>query len=134
MQYPICIEWGDDQTAFGIQIPDIPNAATAGDTFEQAYQSAVEVAHIMLEELAELGEPPPAPSSVEQLKSNPDFAGMGWGFIDIDVTSYLGKTEKVNVTLPSYLVSQIDSFVKTHSVKSRSAFLASAAYEKLTKS
>ncbi|PTT92538.1 CopG family transcriptional regulator, partial [Pseudomonas sp. HMWF005] len=24
MQYPICIEWGDDNTAIGIQIPDIP--------------------------------------------------------------------------------------------------------------
>ena len=26
MQYPICIEWGDDFTATGIQIPDIPGA------------------------------------------------------------------------------------------------------------
>jgi predicted RNase H-like HicB family nuclease len=34
MQYPICIEWGDDFTATGIQIPDIPGAATAGDSFE----------------------------------------------------------------------------------------------------
>src|SRR5690554_3544097 len=105
MQYPICIEWGDDQTACGVQMPDIPNAVTAGDTFEQAYQSAVEVAHIMLEALAELGEPPPAPSSVEKLNSNPDCAGMGWGFIDIAVTSSLGKTEEVNVALPSSVVS-----------------------------
>lgn len=37
MQYPICIEWGDDNTATGIQIPDIPGAVTAGDTFEEAY-------------------------------------------------------------------------------------------------
>ena len=33
MQYPIAIEWGDEHTAIGIQIPDIPGAVTAGDTF-----------------------------------------------------------------------------------------------------
>lgn len=131
MQYPICIEWGNDETAYGIRIPDIPNAVTAGNTFEQAYQAAIEVAHIMLKELAELGKPLPVASSVVQLKSNPEFADMGWGFIDIDVTPYLGKTEKINVTLPSYLISKIDSFVKTHNVKSRSTFLANAAYDKL---
>ena len=44
MQYPICIEWGDDFTATGIQIPDIPGAVTAGDSFEEAYNAAVEIA------------------------------------------------------------------------------------------
>ena len=52
MQYPICIEWGDEHTATGIQIPDIPGAVTAGDTFEAAYSAAIEIAHVMLEELA----------------------------------------------------------------------------------
>ena len=46
MQYPICIEWGDDFTATGIQIPDIPGAVTAGDSFEEAYNAAVEVAQV----------------------------------------------------------------------------------------
>ncbi len=41
MQYPICIEWSDDFTATDIQIPDIPGAVTAGDSFEEAYNAAV---------------------------------------------------------------------------------------------
>ncbi len=52
MQYPICIEWGDENTAIGIQIPDIPGAVTAGDTFEDSVNAAVEIAPIMLQELA----------------------------------------------------------------------------------
>ena len=41
MQYPICIEWGDDFTATGIQIPDIPGAVTAGDSARDFVLSGV---------------------------------------------------------------------------------------------
>ncbi|MFC7368410.1 type II toxin-antitoxin system HicB family antitoxin [Vreelandella zhaodongensis] len=132
MQYPIAIEWGDDQYATGIVIPDIPGAITAGDTTEQAYQLAVEVAHIQLEELANEGKDIPMPRSIAEHRKNPEFEGWGWGIIDIDVTPYLGKTEKVNVTLPGHVIRQIDNYVTAHGIKSRSAFLANAALEKLT--
>ena len=133
MQYPIFIEWDDEVTAVGIQVPDIPGAITAADTTEEAYTAAVEVAHIMLEEMASNGEAIPLPSSVAAHRHNPDFAGMGWGMLDIDITPYPGKTEKVNVTLPGYLISKIDGYVREHNVKSRSSFLADAAMEKLGK-
>ncbi|MFT0213952.1 type II toxin-antitoxin system HicB family antitoxin [Pseudomonas sp. F1_0610] len=133
MRYPIFIEDGNETTAFGIHIPDIPNAVTAGDTFDEAYQAGIEVAHIMLSDIAQQGLDLPLPTSVEHHKNNPDYAGMGWGYIDIDVTPYLGKTEKVNVTLPSYLVTKIDHFVQVHNIKSRSAFLAEVALEKINR-
>lgn len=131
MQYPICIEWGDDDTAFGVQIPDIPGAITAGDTFEEAYTAAVEIANIMLEEIAAAGGEIPRPRSWSDHAKNPDFEGMGWGMLEIDVTPYLGKTEKVNVTLPGIVIQRIDRYVREHSIKSRSTFLADAALEKL---
>ncbi|MEN5037836.1 type II toxin-antitoxin system HicB family antitoxin [Pseudomonas sp. TWI929] len=131
MQYPICIEWGDEKTAIGIQIPDIPGAVTAGDTFEEAYAAAIEVAHIMLEEIASSGQTVPMPTSAAIHRNNPDFAGMGWGMLELDITPYLGKTEKVNVTLPGFVIQQIDRYVRDHNVKSRSSFLADAAMEKL---
>ncbi len=131
MQYPIAIEWGDDQFATGISIPDIPNAVTAGDTFEEAYKSAVEAAHIMLEEMANNGEKIPMPSTVAELQKKTEYSGWGWGMIEIDITPYLGKSEKINVTLPGTIIRQIDDFVSHHSVKSRSAFLADAALQKL---
>lgn len=131
MQYPIAIEWGDENTATGIVFPDIPGATTAGDTIEQAYEMAVEVAHIQLEELANAGKPIPKPRSIAEHRDNPEFAGWGWGLVEIDLTPYLGKAEKVNVTLPGRLVKQIDDYVSVHGIKSRSAFLARAAQHEL---
>jgi predicted RNase H-like HicB family nuclease len=131
MQYPIAIEWGDDTTAIGIQIPDIPGAVTAGDTFEEAYNAAVEIAHICLEELVSDGHPVPMPSSARAYHGHDDFVNMGWGMVEIDITPYLGKTEKVNVTLPGFVIQRIDRYVRDHNVKSRSSFLADAALEKL---
>ena len=132
MQYPIAIEWGDDRTATGIVFPDIPGAITAGDTIEDAYEMAIEIAHIQLEDLAAAGEPIPTPGDITTHRQNPEFDGWGWGIIDIDISPYLGKTEKVNVTLPGLVIRQIDQYVTVHGVKSRSAFLASAALEKLS--
>lgn len=131
MQYPIAIEWGDDTTATGIEFPDIPGAFTAADTVEEAYQMAVEVAHIQLEELSLRGENIPRPGNIEEHRKNPDYDGRGWGLVEIDITPYLGKTEKVNVTLPGQVIRRIDDYVSVHNIKSRSAFLASAALEKL---
>jgi predicted RNase H-like HicB family nuclease len=131
MKYPMCIEWGTETTAYGIQIPDIPGAITAGDTFEEAHNAAVEVAHIMLQEIAAAGGEIPKATSVADHVNNPDFADMGWGMLEIDITPYLGKTEKVNVTLPGFVIQRIDRYVRDHNIKSRSTFLADAALEKL---
>ncbi len=59
MQYPIAIEWGDETTATGIVFPDIPGAISAGDTPEEAYDNAVEAAHIVLQ-----GGPPRIPGRI----------------------------------------------------------------------
>ncbi|MGM0632979.1 MAG: type II toxin-antitoxin system HicB family antitoxin [Pseudomonadota bacterium] len=117
--------------ATGILFPDIPEAITAGDTIEEAWDMAVEVAHIKLKELADQGLAIPMPSRVEELRNKPKYAGWDWGIIDIDVTPYLGKAEKVNVTLPGQVIRKIDDYVALHGLKSRSAFLASVALEKL---
>jgi predicted RNase H-like HicB family nuclease len=131
MRYPVAIEWGDENTATGIVLPDIPGTDTAGDSIDEAYEMAVEAAHVQLEELAANGDDIPLPSRIEDLKNRPEFAGCGWGLVEIDVTPYLGKTEKVNVTLPGFVIRKIDDYVSLHGIKSRSAFLAEVAIEKL---
>ncbi|MYL23454.1 hypothetical protein GLV89_06590 [Halomonas alkaliantarctica] len=73
----------------------------------------------------------PKPGKINAHQSNPDFEGWGWGMIDIDLTPYLGKAEKVTVTLPGMVIRQIDEYVTLHGIKSRSAFLSNAALEKI---
>ena len=106
---------------------------TAGDTFEDAYNAAVEIAHIMLQEIASGGDTIPMPTSAAEHRSNHDFANMGWGMLELDISPYMGKTEKVNVTLPGYVIQRIDRYVRDHNIKSRSSFLADAAMEKLVR-
>jgi len=131
MRYPVFIEYGDDKTAHGMHIPDIPGASTAGDTLEETWQAAIEVCHIQLEALAAEGAAIPYPSPIEQHKDNPDYSGMGIAMLDIDITPYLGKTEKINATLPAFIIRRIDEYVLKRGIKSRSAFLAEAALDKL---
>lgn len=132
MYYPIAIEWGDENTATSIVIPDIPGAMTAGDNYEEAYRQIVEAAHIMLEDIASKCGEVPMPTAMDRHRHDPEYAGWGWGMVEIDVTPYLGKTEKINVTLPGNLVRQIDGYVQKHGLKSRSSFLAEAALDKVT--
>ena len=87
MHYPIAIEWGDDSTAVGIHIPDLPDAVTAGDTYEEAYEAAEEIAHLRVQEIAESGEPIPQPRPVDFHRQNPAYAGYGWGMIEIKGTA-----------------------------------------------
>ncbi|GGC78620.1 hypothetical protein GCM10011382_05800 [Vreelandella lutescens] len=65
---------------------------------------------------------------------NPDFTGWIWAVVDIDVTPYLGKSHKINVTLPDLLVKQIDDFVARHpGDKTRSGFLSRVAMAELAR-
>lgn len=95
MEYPIAIKWGDQNTATGIFIPDIPGAFTAGKNFSDAYQAAYEIAHLQLEKLVEQGKPIPMPTTIEHHRHlNPDFEGWIWEMIDIDTGPYLGVEEE----------------------------------------
>jgi len=95
MHYPVAIEWGDENTATGMVFPDIPGAISAGDTPEEAYNNAIEAAHIVLEDLVDRGECVPRPSTIDEHCRNPDFEGWDWELIDIDLAPYLGKVRTV---------------------------------------
>jgi len=85
-----------------------------------------------LEVLVEDGETLPAATSVEAFLVDPAYQGVIWALIDIDVTRLMGKSEKINVTLPSLLIRRIDRFVAEHpEYDSRSGFLARIAADKV---
>ena len=82
--------------------------------------------------MAEYGEPIPRATSIEKQRGN--FPQAIWGIIDIDITPYLGKSHKINVTLPELLIQQIDDRVsKSEEYKTRSGFIAGACLVELSK-
>jgi predicted RNase H-like HicB family nuclease len=134
MWYPIAIEVGNEDTAYGVVVPDIPGCFSAGDTFDEAVANAREAIEGHLESLAEHGESIPEASEVASHLKDPEFAGWVWAVVEVDVTPYLGKSHKINVTLPEMLIKRIDTVVSRQSTyKSRSGFLAQAALHELNR-
>jgi predicted RNase H-like HicB family nuclease len=132
MLYPIAISPGDEHHAWGVEVPDIPGCFSAGDDLDDAMVMAREAIEGHLAILAEDGEPIPVASKATVHAANPEYAGCTWALVDIDVTQFMGKAEKLNITLPGYLLKRIDDYVKHHpDEKSRSGFLAHAAIKVL---
>ncbi|MBB3330312.1 putative RNase H-like HicB family nuclease [Halomonas campaniensis] len=132
MHYPIAIEIGDEQHACSVVVPDLPGCFSAGDSFDEAIANAREAIEGHLESLSEHGDPIPTATAIQQHLKHPDFAGWVWATVEIDMTPYLGKSHKINVTLPDLLIKRIDSTVAKHGdYKSRSGFLARAALHEL---
>lgn len=132
MLYPIAIEKGDDQHAYGVIVPDIAGCFSAGDSFEEALENVKEAIAGHLELLAEDGEDIPLARDMDVHIHNAEYEGFIWAVVDVDVSRYMGKAEKINVTLPSRLIHLIDDRVaKDGRFKSRSAFLAASAEKAL---
>lgn len=132
MLYPIAVEKGSDVEAYGVIVPDIKGCFSAGDTFEEALTNVKEAIAGHLEILTEDGEEIPLASEVSKYLNDDEFKGFIWAVVDVDVSRYLGKAEKINVTLPSRLIRLIDDKVgKDKQFKSRSAFLAAGAEKML---
>lgn len=127
MRFPIAIELGDNKHAYGVTFPDVEGCFSAGDTFDEAIDNALEALRGHLEVAVEYGEPIPKAGTVEQHKDNPDFTGYSWAFVELDMTPYLGQSKKINVTLPEYLIQRIDNISSN-----RSKFLANAALKALS--
>lgn len=133
MLYPIAIEPGDDSRAFGVVVPDIPGCFSAGDTLDEAIANAREAIDFHLDGLAEDNAEIPVASSFAKHQANPEYAGWIWAVVEVDVTRYLGKAEKINITLPASLIRRIDEFVSRHpEYRSRSGFLAQSALDRIT--
>lgn len=134
MLYPIAIEAGDDNTAFGVTVPDLPGCFSAGESMDEAVANAKEAITGHIELLVEMGADIPALSTLNVLAQNPEYAGYTWALVDVDLTRLLGGSEKINVTLPKSLIDRIDRCVASNpEFKSRSGFLAQVALERIAK-
>jgi len=126
MKFPIAIEPATEKTAWGVVAPDLPGCFSAGDSAEDAFANAVEAIEAHCEILSDDGVDIPVPRPLVEWQSDPEFAGWVWALVEVDVSRFEGRAEKINITLPRRLLAKIDSYAKAHGA-TRSGFLAEAA-------
>ena len=125
MRFPVVLHT-DDGVRFGVTVPDLPGCFSAGDTFDAALDAVLEAIDLHLEGLTEEGHDIPAPRAIAEHRINPDFADGVWAAVEVDISRFEGRAEKMNITLPRRLLAKIDSYAKAHG-ETRSGFLAEAA-------
>jgi predicted RNase H-like HicB family nuclease len=123
MRYPIAIEPGTDTTAFGVVVPDLPGCFSAGDTLDEAIAGAEEAAAAWVDAALDAGRAIPAPTSLEAVRRNPDFAGWAFGVITLDPALLDDATERVNITLPRRVLKRLDALARAAG-ESRSGYIA----------
>ena len=132
MQYPIAIH-KDDDSCYGVIVPDVPGCFGAGATFDAAMKDVRSAIDAHLSILADEGVIAPIGLTVDDYVGVDDYKGAIWAYVDVDISAYLGKTDKATVTLPRLLIDKIDAHVAAGGAKSRSAFLANSAAAALSR-
>jgi predicted RNase H-like HicB family nuclease len=88
LKYPIAIEQGDEQTAFGVVVPDLlPGCFSAGNTLEEAIENSKEAIMLWIECTVDAGGEIPAPGKLSDHQKNPDFKGWLWATVEIESSS-----------------------------------------------
>ena len=126
MKYPVVVH-KDENSDYGVIVPDIPGCISAGSSYEDALQNVVEAISCHLEGLLLSEEALPAGSDIDAWVDDKAFSGGVWALIDVDLAQLSGKVKRINITIPEHVLNLIDLYSKSHAIKNRSAFLANAA-------
>jgi predicted RNase H-like HicB family nuclease len=128
MRYTLIIH-KDSQSCYGVSVAELPGCISAGETLDEAIASAEEAVDLHLIGMLEDGEALPDPIPVEKVAESEDAHGaLCLMPLTIDGGKYQRGSEKINVTLPRFLIYRID---KIAGPRGRSAFLAEAAAARL---
>jgi predicted RNase H-like HicB family nuclease len=132
MKFVIGLEPGTKKAAWGAVVPDLPGCFGAGDTLDEAIDSAREAIEHFCEVLAEDGKEIPAPSALSAHQANRAYKGWVWAVVEANVERFFGPAEKINITVPGRILVRIDTFAKEHN-ETRSGFLVRAATEVMSR-
>ena len=121
----IAIVHKDPKSDFGVSFPDFPGCITAGRNIDDARDMAQEALTLHIQGMIEDGEQLPAPSKLEEIMADPDFADAA-AYLVVEVPDTKPRTVRVNITVPEMTLKQIDAAAKKRGM-SRSSFLVHAA-------
>jgi len=123
MRYPIAIEIGNETTAYGVIVPDLPGCFSAGESVDEAIENSKEAIALHIDGLLDDGRTVPPPSSIEPFRNLPEYAGMVWAVVEIDPAILDDKAERVNITLPRRVLARLDAKAKAAG-ETRSGYIA----------
>lgn len=124
MKYPVIIH-KDEDTGFGVTIPDIPGCFAYGDTQEEAIANIQEAVELYYD--GENVSEPPHPSQMKDLLNSDLYTRDSFLYLaHIDFAFLAPKTQRINITVPKYKLVRIDRAAKARGV-SRSAFFVDSA-------
>ncbi len=124
----------DRNSDFGVSFPDFPGCVTAGKTLEQARRMAAEALKLHVAGMIEDNEPLPKPSSLDELRDDPEMKGAVAVLISVEPARE--KTVRINITARESQVEAIDRLAGRVGL-TRSAYMVqsslSASGARLTK-
>jgi len=130
LKYPVAIETGDETTAFGVVVPDLPGCFSAGDTLDEAVDNSKEAISLWIETVLDDDGIVPAPGQLSDHVKNPEFTGWLWAVVEVDGALLDDHSERVNISMPRRILSRIDRYAIAHG-ETRSGFLVNAALERI---
>jgi predicted RNase H-like HicB family nuclease len=140
MKYAVVFTQAEKSSDYQVSVPDLPGCAISAKTIDLGMEDVTKAIKSHLAILAEYGEKVPNAKGLDSHRKNyilenpHTFSQAFWAIVSIDITPYLGKSHKINVTLPELLIAQIDDKVsKSADYKTRSGFIASACFAELEK-
>lgn len=124
MRYPVVIH-KDDDSDYGVTVPDLPGCFSAGESMDEALVQAVEAIECHIEGLMLDNEAIPPQRPIEEHRQNPDYAHGLWALVTVDLSKLSGKAKRINITLPEQLVATMDRYASAHG-ETRSGLIAQA--------
>lgn len=130
----------DSNTAYGIVVPALCNEKygcySAADKESDIPAMATEAILLTVQDMIESGDYDVTDIHNDHI-TYPNSTEYGycdtWVIIDVDLSSFVGKQKRINITLPDILINRIDNVVKSPNsfYRDRSNFLAEAAINEL---
>jgi len=126
MEMPIAIH-KDENSVYGVTVPDVPGCFSWGETIDEALKNAKEAIYSHYEFLTESGESLAIKvSKIEDLNFDEEYAGAIWALVDVDVSKFDSKPERINISIPRFVLKKIDSYAESKH-ETRSGFISRAA-------
>lgn len=125
MRFPIVVH-KDETSGYGVSVPDLPGCFSAGDSLDDAIESAHETIACHLEGLLMDGETVPERAPLETHRANKAYKGGIWAVVAVDISKLSSKAERVNITMPARVLAIVDEAAAREG-DTRSGLLARAA-------